>query len=297
MAISEEQLETWSHQGSITQSSATYNTIKTALKSSNAPYAGKGYEIFLQGSYGNDTNIYKESDVDILIVLKTAFTYDIEDLDGNQQAAFKSVYSSNAPYGYSAFKKDVQTFLRDKYGNSIKEGNKAIHIEANGNRRKADVIIALKHRRYNQFSSATSEHHETGISFYAADNTKIYNYPKQHSTNCTAKHKVTAEWFKPMVRILKNMRSKMIEQKVIEANLAPSYYIEGLLYNVPNDKFGNSYTDSFIKCINWLINIDRKDLLCANEQYYLLRDNSPVTWRDADCTKFLTALCNLWKQW
>ena len=69
MPIPESQLDTWSHQGSITQSSTTYNAIKGALEDSTTPYAGKNFKVFLQGSYGNDTNIYAESDVDIIIRL------------------------------------------------------------------------------------------------------------------------------------------------------------------------------------------------------------------------------------
>ena len=55
MAIPESHLETWSHQGSVSQSSATYNTIKNVLEAVDTPYAGKTYCVFLQGSYGNDT--------------------------------------------------------------------------------------------------------------------------------------------------------------------------------------------------------------------------------------------------
>jgi hypothetical protein len=130
-----------------------------------------------------------------------------------------------------------------------------------------------------------------------ADNTRIANYPDQHSANCTAKHQATNKWFKPMVRILKNMRGKLVEDKIIEEGVAPSYYIEGLLYNVPNEKFGKSYEDSFVNSINWILEADRSKFVCANEQYYLLYENSLVTWRDSKCTKFLTAACDLWKHW
>jgi len=105
------------------------------------------------------------------------------------------------------------------------------------------------------------------------------------------------EWFKPMVRVLKNLRGKIIENKMIEAGVAPSYYIEGLLYNVPNEKFGKSYGDSFANCINWILDADRSKFVWANRQYYLLREDSPVTWRDSKCTEFLTAACDMWKQW
>jgi tRNA nucleotidyltransferase (CCA-adding enzyme) len=76
MAISEAQLETWSHQGSITGSSSTYNSVKDVLEETGTPYSAKNYSVFLQGSYGNDTNIYAESDVDIVICLNDCFQSD-----------------------------------------------------------------------------------------------------------------------------------------------------------------------------------------------------------------------------
>jgi hypothetical protein len=83
---------------------------------------------------------------------------------------------------------------------------------------------------------------------------------------------------------------------MIEAGVAPSYYIEGLLYNVPKEKFGKSYFDSFVNCMSWIWEADRSKFLCANEQYYLLRENSPVTWRESKCTQFLTAARDLWNR-
>jgi tRNA nucleotidyltransferase (CCA-adding enzyme) len=77
MAIPESQLETWSHQGSITQSSTTYGTVKRALEADDTKYANQAFKVFLQGSYGNDTNIYAESDVDIVIRLDSTYHFDI----------------------------------------------------------------------------------------------------------------------------------------------------------------------------------------------------------------------------
>ena len=296
MAIPESQLDTWSHQGSITQSSTTYNTIKKALESTGSDYAGKDYTVFLQGSYGNDTNIYSESDVDIVIRLNSCFYHDLESLPDDQKAAFKKAHS-DATYCYFEFKKDVLALLEDTYGDSVKPGDKAIKIKDSGSRRNADVLVTTEYRRYYKFLSTYDESHDTGICFFGPDNIRIANYPDQHSANCTAKHQATNEWFKPMVRVLKNLRGKLVEDEMIEAGVAPSYYIEGLLYNVPNEKFGKSYDDSFVNCINWILEADQSKFLCANRQYYLLREGSPVTWRDSQCTEFLTAACDLWKQW
>ena len=63
MAIAETQLHTWSHQGAVAQSRDTYATIRRALESDRTAYHGNDFKSFLQGSYGNDTNVYAESDV------------------------------------------------------------------------------------------------------------------------------------------------------------------------------------------------------------------------------------------
>lgn len=74
MAIPEKQLETWTGLGSVQQSSATYQSIKGMLDDTDAPYASRNIDSFLQGSYCNDTNIYGDSDVDIVLRTKMLFT-------------------------------------------------------------------------------------------------------------------------------------------------------------------------------------------------------------------------------
>lgn len=296
MGIPELQLETWSHQGSIKQSSETYNTIKSALDVSDSTYAEKDCKIFLQGSYGNDTNIYAESDVDIVIKLNDCFLHDLNELSDPQKDAFQAAYS-NATYTHANFKDDVLTVLTDRYGNDVSSGDKAIMIAANGGRRKADVIAAVQYRRYYRFSSISDQSYDEGICFYSKAGEKIANYPKFHSENLTTKHKNTDNWYKPMARVLKNLRGKLVEEKLIAGGVAPSYYLEGLLYNVPDDKFTTSFTDCFVNSINWIREADRSKFVCANEQYYLLREDSPVTWRASKCDEFLAAAVELWKQW
>jgi len=296
MPIPELQFDTWSHQGSITQSKNTYNSIKTVLKNKDTPYSAKNYNVFLQGSYGNDTNIYSESDVDIVIKLNDCFQHDLSPLPTEQQEAFKKSHS-DATYTHTNFRADVLSVLSGQYGSDVDEGEKAIAIAAYGNRRKADVIAAIQFRRYHKFLSTSNQSYDEGICFYTASGAKIVNYPKQHSDNLTKKHQSTSMWFKPMARILKNLRSKLIAEEMIEGGVAPSYYLEGLLYNVPNDKFGKSYQDTFSNAINWIHQADRSKFVCANEQYYLLHEISPVTWRKEKCEAFLTAAIDLWNQW
>jgi hypothetical protein len=296
MAISESQLETWSHQGSITQSKNTYATIKAALEDSATPFAARKPVVFLQGSYCNDTNIYNESDVDVVIQLDTCFRKDLEELPDDQRDAFNDAHS-DATYTDADFKRDVLSHLQAKFGAAVKPGNKAVKIEANGSRRSADVLIAIQFRRYHRFIALDNQAYDTGSCFYNGAGTLVANYPKQHSENCTTKHQATNSRFKPLVRILKNMRAKLVGDDKLAAGVAPSYYIEGLLYNVPNDKFSGKCGEAFVNSIKWIQNADRSSFVCANEQYDLLREDANVTWSTADYEKFLATVVNLWNQW
>ena len=297
MPIPESQLETWSHQGSITQSSNTYNTIKSVLEASTTPYAGKNFKVFLQGSYGNDTNIYAESDVDIVIRLDDCFHSDLESLSDDEKSAYKQAFS-DATYTHTDFKRDVLSVLEDQYGSAVKTGDKAIAIDASGSRRKSDVIVATQFRRYFKFRSASDSEYVEGICFFNAAGERIANYPKQHSANLTAKHQASSKWLKPMARVFKNMRSRMVSDGLIEAGGAPSYYIEGLLYNVPNEKLKSNYQDCVVSVLNWYRQeASKSDLVCANEQYYLLRDGHHTCWTQANCDAFVEAAIELWNEW
>jgi hypothetical protein len=297
MAIPESQLDTWSHQGSVTQSSSTYNTIKSVLEASTTPYSGKNFSVFLQGSYGNDTNIYAESDVDVVIRLDDCFQSDLSKLTEEEKAAYRSAFS-DATYTHVDFKRDVLSTLKKQYGSAVNAGDKAIAIESSGARRKADVIVAIQYRRYFKFRSTYDSEYVEGICFWNGKGQVIANYPKQHSANLTTKHQNTSTWLKPMVRVFKNMRSRMVDDGLIASGSAPSYYIEGLLYNVPNAKLESSYQDCVVNTLNWYRQeASKTDLVCANEQYYLLRDGYHTCWNQSHCDAFVEAAVTLWNEW
>jgi hypothetical protein len=293
MAIPESQLVTWSHQGSIQQSTATHGTVKGVLDSTKSPYHLKSFESFLQGSYGNDTNIYADSDVDIVLRLDSTYYYDPSALPATELAAFNAAFVP-ASYSFDDFKRDVVGWLASaaNFGSAATPGAKAISIAPQGNRRSADVLVAAQYRRY----ISPTRWHE-GVCFFLPNGTRIENFPKQHSQNCTTKHQATKSWFKPTVRVFKNMRNGMIDKGIIRKGLAPSYFIEGLLYNVPNAKFGVSFDNTVVNCFNWIANADHSQLVCANELHWLVRDGSATSWPTADCGLFLSSICNYWNQW
>lgn len=293
MSILEAQLETWSHQGPTGQFTSTYETIRNVLYDANSPYAARGFEVFLQGSYKNDTNVYGDSDVDVVIWTDSVYYSDTENLSADDKRAYGSNFV-RAEYQLSDFKNDVVSWLRQKYPNAITVGNKAVYIKGNSGRRDADVVIAAEFRRYYQFPDGFHQ----GICFFNGDGTRIENFPKQHSENCSIKNQSKAPpWFKRTARTYKNLRNKMIEDGDISEGLAPSYFIEGLLYNVPTDRFGGTYVQNLDDTLNWLMQADRSEFECANGLFYLCHPTSPVTWRAQQCTDFLNAAVTKRDNW
>lgn len=234
--------------------------------------------------------------MDVVIRLDSIFTYDINPLTQPEKDAFKAKHP-DAIYTHKKFREDVLEVLYKRFGEDVEPGTKAVMIKPLHNRRKTDVLIAIKHKKYSRFIAVGNEEFITGISFHKIDGTRVVNYPTQHRDRLITKNQDTGEYFKHIVRIFKNARQKLIQQEVIEAGIAPSYYIEGLLYNVPNEKFGTSYVDSMVNSINWLMEADRSTFVCANEQYKLLDGSPEVTWNAKSCDIFLNGLVGLWKGW
>jgi hypothetical protein len=292
--IAEAQLDTWASQGPTAQFTGTYNSIRGNLLDSSAPYPLKDTEVFLQGSYKNDSNVYGDSDVDIVLCHTGAFYKDLSRLSPADRQSYDAVTGGAVQYGYDDFKRDATSYITQLY-NNVKAGKKALHIPGNNNRRNADVLIAAQFRRYHEFKSWQNQRDDEGVCFFSPGGSIIENFPKQHSDNCTAKHQNTNSWFKPTVRVFKNMRNTMIGKGILGDAVAPSYFIEGMIYNVPNDKFGGTYQQTWVNCFNHIVTADQDALVCANCMHWLVRDNSPTSWPVASFNTFTAALKKYWE--
>lgn len=292
MPVSDQQLQTWAHQGSVTQSKATHEAIRRVLNDPQSPYYVREFDDFLQGSYANDTNIYADSDVDIIIRLTSTYYRNTDDLQPAEQATYERDRIP-ATYELSEFKRDVAAWLSRHYP-GVTVGNKAIFIPGNGGRRDADVLVAAEHRHYTSYSGFAPQFHK-GIVFETANGRRIVNYPEQHRDNLSTKNQATGSWVKRTVRIFKNMRNRMIEEGYLEAGVAPSYFIEGLLYNVPNNLYGYSHLMSVTNCLDYIQNANRDELTCANERHWLVRDHQDVCWSTANFESFRSAVRLFWQ--
>jgi len=160
-----------------------------------------------------------------------------------------------------------------------------------------DVVVCCQLRRWWETSNGVDDKFTEGICIFLPDGTRIDNFPERHMANCIQKHQDTDEWFKKVVRMYKNMRNRMIEEGVLAAGVAPSYFLEGVLWNVPNDKFGESFDASFVNAHNWIIQADSEKLLTASEMHWLVRNGQHTSWPVANFNAFLSAVAEYWKAW
>jgi hypothetical protein len=162
MSIPETQLQTWYNPGATVTSAAAY--IKTALADPKSKVRELNAEIYLQGSYGNSTNIFADSDVDIVVQLNSVWGRDLSALPSEQEPLYHRTYSA-ATYSWKGFHGDVFKSLQLYFGaTAVKPGNKAIKVTLPSGR-TADVIPALHFRKYEYFFSGDYQSFVDGIKF------------------------------------------------------------------------------------------------------------------------------------
>lgn len=234
MTISFADASTWTTPGANDAASKTYASVQTAL-SQSGDLAKRDYEVFLQGSYANSTNVPGDSDVDIVAMLLNTFRHDLTALPSDQRAQFDIDYDS-ASYYASDFRRDTHSALITYYGATrIEDKDKCIRVLKRDGYLDADVVPALQYRKYLLYTGARKSYIE-GIILFPKSGGEIINYPKEHRKNGEEKNKVATR-YKKTVRQIKQLRNHATRLGLIEEGTAPGYLIECMIYNVANNVF------------------------------------------------------------
>jgi len=298
MPIPRTQLDTWSNQGAIRTSSLAYNSVRHALLKQTSPLAGRDVEIFLQGSYANSTNIYADSDVDVVVLYGNTFHKDMTALTSSQQQLHEATFPS-ATYQWSHLRDEVLAALRSHYGNgAVRPGTKSIKVETGSGRRASDVVPAVQFRRYATFVDQNNLAAHWGVQFFDSSNNPIINYPKYHQERGEDKNQEarTGGRYKATIRLFKNLRNALIDRGLLAEGVAPSYSIECGLHNVPDQLFIGNFTQTVPAIINYLLNTPYAMFMCQNGVLPLIGDG-PTQWSSANFATFLGATRNAWNNW
>jgi hypothetical protein len=291
--IPEEQLTTWSKPGGEANSIAAHTSIRNALLAPDSPIRDKDLEIFLQGSYRNSTNIRADSDVDVVVQLNAPYYRDMSRLAPPQVAAIDSIWQPSS-YGAIEWRRDVGQTLQKKFGKALKPGGgKAFHVLTGPGNMTADVLPAVLVKKYIYYMGVAIEDFDEGVMFADASGNLATNFPKLHIKNGEDKNSAirTDGWYKPSVRMFKNARN--CGHVVMPDGCAPSYFVECLLYNVPDGNFGSTFKQTYFNVVKYLLENPIVEFKCQNGQMPLFGDSS-VQWSLMKARIFVNALARLW---
>ena len=253
------------------------SAIRNAIEASDKLRA-RDVSVFAHGSYRNNTNVRKDSDVDIGILCTSSYFYELP--TGTNRETFGI---TPATYQYEQFRKEVEEALVNYFGRpAVKRGNKAFDIHETSYHVEADVAAFFEHRRYQSNGTALK-----GVELRTdKENRRVINWPEQHYNNGTRKNTDTATRFKSIVRVLKSLSNEMIETG-IKAGDIPSFLIECLVWNVPNNQFQHpTYTADVQAALAFLFNNTRTQEACkewgeVSELIYLFHSSQKWTWQQA----------------
>ncbi len=256
----EELLIDWSYSGKSESDTNAYNRFsEIIIKNFDVE------EIFLQGSYGNSTGVFASSDIDIVVVCNNYY-----------------MHSYNWKTDLKRLKYDLYYAIEGSNNFHFELGKKTIIYPGSPKYSPADILPCIRY---------TSRNGDEGIVFYDHSRKRyVVNYPKQHRDNGIDKNKRTGGSFKRVVRMFKSLRDYLIDEEELGKDAAPSYFLECLLYNVPDVCFSEYMPDCFDNVLGWLtVNYDYlAEVRCQNEIHKLFSTFNG--WNLKDCYKFIKAI-------
>ncbi|WP_018297640.1 nucleotidyltransferase domain-containing protein [Corynebacterium lubricantis] len=246
MATKHDEHVAWTAQGSVEASKRTYASICEAISRSTELQVVNP-EVFLQGSYANNTNTRGDSDVDVVVMMTSTFMPETSRLSGSEKGNFEL---NRVPGTTSAsdFRRMVERALHEYYGSArLQNKNKCITVAKSDGYVAADVVPAMQHRLFTRYSPTGHSNWVEGISITPLQGNRIVNYPKEHISQGQAKNKAANGNYKATVRQVKRLRRKAVSLGLLNPGDAPGYLLECLVSNLPDQLFVNDPSERLTK--------------------------------------------------
>lgn len=260
--FSEETIKGWTKPASDTEETKLSNAERMVREAiaEDEKLKSKSTEVFGQGSYANDTNVKRDSDIDINVRYKDGFYYDLP----SESAKREDFDIIPHEYTYREYKDDVENALVRKFGRaSVVRKNKCLMVEGNTYRVETDVVPTWDYRRY---SNDNDKSYVSGGKFFSDDHQEVVNFPKKHIENGKTKNSNTSRRFKRLTRVHKKIRYKMIEDGITISDNISSFLLECLVYNTPDYVFNNydTWTERLKYSVSYLYGQTENEEDCKN---------------------------------
>jgi hypothetical protein len=233
----EERLAGWTGPSSATEQDKQDRTERmirdaisahTALKSSNL-------EIYTKGSYANNTNVKTDSDVDIAVQCGEVRYWDEATPGTHSPSPYKGIWTP------AKLRAELESALERKFPGQVDaSGSTAFRIHSSSARVDADVVPCFDYRYF--FSRGG---HRDGAKIFKKDGSDLINYPKQQLEMGRNKNNRTKQYYKKAVRIMKRVENAMVLAGAHRE--VPSFFVECLAYNCPDEIFLRSTWEATIR--------------------------------------------------
>jgi predicted nucleotidyltransferase len=249
--------------------------------------------VFVKGSYANNTNVRRDSDVDIAVEWKSwAYISKVNEASKYEWDQLGVPLGSSSEPTPAVYRQWVQTALINAFGSSNVDttGNKAITVAAGSTTLDADVVPCFRHKRYSRLGGTPSQ----GIRLYPKNGGMVENWPEQNRANGTEKNRTTGRRYKEIVRALKRLENDMVEVGRLPSEVH-GYFIECLLFNLADHLFmGSTYRTSVLDVLAKLWNAiqdgEHGDWVEVNGNKWLWRGGQ--TWTPEEAANFAHAAWN-----
>lgn len=222
----EEQLKGWTGPSSDTEQDKQDRTDRMISDAVNAhpAFEGCSLSVYAKGSYANQTNVRADSDVDIVVQCHACQYWDEAEPGARKDpaGAYQGIWTP------TKLRTELVAALQAKFpGRVDAAGSTAIVVRSSSARVDADVVPSFNYRYF--FASGS---YRDGTKVFKNGAGSVVNWPAQHLAMGQSKDARTNGRFKQAVRILKRVENLMVQAGVHRE--VPSYFMECLVYNVPD---------------------------------------------------------------
>ncbi|HEY8083834.1 MAG TPA: nucleotidyltransferase [Solirubrobacterales bacterium] len=297
--VPEDQLAAWTQRPFADEDTRAKNAerlIREAI-AAHPRLGGLGIDIYAKGSYANNTNVRRDSDIDIAVeYTDISYPHYGPDTDQEQVRSTLGIGPYTGPFRDAEgstrimdFKDAVGEALAETFGAAaVTRHNKVFTVRESSRSLAADVVPCTT---YKQYWSPLNVNQGIRLLPDRPSAHWIVNYPRQHYRCGVAKNETTGRAFKRVVRILKNLENQMVDEGTIPA--VSSFLIESLVYNCPDPLFDATLWAPRVRAVLSHIWEDTKESesekrwLEVNAIKYLFHANQP--WSRDEARRFTHA--------
>ena len=100
--------------------------------------------------------------------------------------------------------------------------------------------------------------------------------------------------------MVKNARNRVVQNQGVSRDKYPSYFVECLMYNIPDDEFSTNRQNTFTSAIIWLgrqAGARRlSEFMCQNG-FVKLFGTDADQWNESDAVDLIGGLLDMWEGW